>query len=64
MSSILDDIAVAEAAQSPPRAEVLRRAEGIELIGEFEGSGFVEPYPRTEPAGPGGGAQGCVDPPL
>jgi N-acetylmuramoyl-L-alanine amidase len=28
------------------------------------GSGFVEPYPRTEPAGPGGGASGCEDPPL
>ena len=28
------------------------------------GSGFVEPYPRTEPAGPGGGADGCVDPAL
>jgi N-acetylmuramoyl-L-alanine amidase len=28
------------------------------------GSGFVEPYPRTQPAGPGGGAEGCVDPPL
>jgi N-acetylmuramoyl-L-alanine amidase len=28
------------------------------------GSGFVEPYPRIEPAGSGGGAEGCVDPPL
>lgn len=28
------------------------------------GSGFIEPYPRTEPAGPGGGSDGCVDPPL
>jgi N-acetylmuramoyl-L-alanine amidase len=28
------------------------------------GSGFVEPYPRTVPAGPGGGTTGCVDPPL
>ncbi|MGQ0433167.1 MAG: N-acetylmuramoyl-L-alanine amidase family protein [Microthrixaceae bacterium] len=28
------------------------------------GSGFVEPYPRTAPAGSGGGAKGCVDPPL
>lgn len=28
------------------------------------GSGFVTPYPRTEPAGNGGGAQGCTDPPL
>lgn len=28
------------------------------------GSGFVEPYPRIAPAGSGGGAKGCVDPPL
>lgn len=28
------------------------------------GSGFVEPYPRTQPAGPGGGSVGCTDPPL
>ena len=26
------------------------------------GSGFVIPYPRTEPAGGGGGTLGCVDP--
>lgn len=28
------------------------------------GSGFVVPYPRTEPAGGGGGTAGCVDPLL
>jgi len=28
------------------------------------GSGFVTPYPRTEPAGGGGGNAGCVDPTL
>ena len=28
------------------------------------GSGFVDPYPRTQPAGPGGGRDGCEDPPL
>ncbi|MGH9180873.1 MAG: N-acetylmuramoyl-L-alanine amidase family protein, partial [Acidimicrobiales bacterium] len=28
------------------------------------GSGFVEPYPRTSPAGGGGSSSGCVDPPL
>jgi N-acetylmuramoyl-L-alanine amidase len=28
------------------------------------GSGFVTPYPRTEPAGGGGGSEGCVDPAL
>lgn len=26
------------------------------------GSGFTTPYPREAPAGPGGGAAGCVDP--
>jgi N-acetylmuramoyl-L-alanine amidase len=28
------------------------------------GSGFVTPYPRTQPAGGGGGPEGCDDPPL
>ena len=28
------------------------------------GSGFTTPYPRTEPAGGGGGATGCIDPAL
>jgi N-acetylmuramoyl-L-alanine amidase len=28
------------------------------------GSGFVTPYPRTEPAGGGGGPEGCTDPEL
>ena len=28
------------------------------------GGGFVEPYPRTQPAGPGGGSGGCEDPPF
>ncbi|MGH9243199.1 MAG: N-acetylmuramoyl-L-alanine amidase family protein [Acidimicrobiales bacterium] len=28
------------------------------------GSGFTEPYPRSTPAGPGGGTAGCLDPPL
>jgi N-acetylmuramoyl-L-alanine amidase len=26
------------------------------------GTGFIEPYPRTVPAGPGGGSTGCVEP--
>ena len=28
------------------------------------GSGFTEPYRRAQPAGPGGGSQGCENPPL
>ena len=34
------------------------------LASDDLGSGFVEPYERVEPAGPGGGSAGCDDPPL
>jgi N-acetylmuramoyl-L-alanine amidase len=62
---------------NPPEEQLLRdpaflHEEGVALtkaITRFlatsdPGSGFVEPYPRTEPAGGGGGAAGCVDPTL
>lgn len=62
---------------NPPEAELLARpdvqrsegeavARGIVrfLTTQDPGSGFTEPYPRTTPAGPGGGSRGCVDPPL
>ena len=62
---------------NPPEAALLarpdvQRAEGQAvaravlrfLRSDDPGSGYVEPYPRTTPAGPGGGAAGCVDPPL
>jgi len=62
---------------NPPEAELLERgevrqaeAEAISravvrfLTTDDPGSGYVEPYPRTEPAGPGGGTEGCLDPPL
>jgi N-acetylmuramoyl-L-alanine amidase len=62
---------------NPPEADLLARPEvqeaeaaavaraiGRFLTGDDPGSGFVEPYARTEPAGPGGGSTGCVDPPL
>jgi N-acetylmuramoyl-L-alanine amidase len=45
-------------------AEAITRAVRRFMLGDDEGSGFVEPYDRTEPAGPGGGTSGCVDPPL
>jgi N-acetylmuramoyl-L-alanine amidase len=52
------------------RTQEVRGAEGDALargIARFlrtqdPGSGFTEPYPRTQPAGPGGGRKGCVDP--
>lgn len=45
-------------------ADALARAIERFLETDDPGSGFVEPYPRTEPAGPGGGPEGCEDPPL
>jgi N-acetylmuramoyl-L-alanine amidase len=46
------------------RAEAGAVARGIIrwLRSPDPGSGFVVPYPRTEPAGGGGGTTGCVDP--
>jgi N-acetylmuramoyl-L-alanine amidase len=47
-------------------AEALAIARAVaRFVGSDDpGSGFVEPYPRTEPAGSGGGTEGCDDPPL
>lgn len=70
---------ISEAAflSSPPEAELLsrpevQRAEGQAIaraIVRFvttsdQGSGFVEPYTRTQPAGGGGGSSDCTDPPM
>jgi N-acetylmuramoyl-L-alanine amidase len=43
-------------------AEAITRAVRRFMLGNDPGSGFVEPYPRTEPAGPGGGTTGCTPP--
>jgi N-acetylmuramoyl-L-alanine amidase len=44
--------------------DALARAVARFLTTDDPGSGFVDAEPRREPAGPGGGAAGCVDPPL
>lgn len=62
---------------NPPEAELLARPDVQKVEGDAvargiirylttnePGSGFTEAYPRTTPAGGGGGKGGCVDPPL
>ena len=62
---------------NPPEEELYSRADVQKVAGEAvasailrffrtpdPGSGYVEPYPREQPAGGGGGADNCVDPPL
>lgn len=62
---------------NPPEAELLTRPDVQQVEGEAvargilrflntgdPGSGYTEPYPRSSPAGGGGGSSGCVDPPL
>lgn len=50
-----DDVRQAEAG-------AITRAVVRFLRSDDPGSGFTVPYPRTAPAGPGGGASGCQDP--
>jgi N-acetylmuramoyl-L-alanine amidase len=60
-----------------PEADLLARPDVQQVEGEAvaraivrylttkdPGSGYTEPYPRTSPAGSGGGATNCVDPTL
>lgn len=62
---------------NPPEAELVARADVQQAEGnavargivrylttQDPGSGYTEAYPRTEPAGGGGGLSGCADPPL
>ena len=62
---------------NPPEAELLARPDVQQAEGEAvargilryltttdPGSGYTEAYPRTTPAGGGGGKGGCVDPAL
>src|SRR5690606_31222309 len=59
-----EEALLADPAFQRVEAEAITRAVVRFATTDDPGSGFVEPYPRTEPAGPGGGATGCEDPPL
>lgn len=45
-------------------ADAIARAVIRFVSTDDPGSGFTEPYPRAAPPSSGGGAAGCVDPPL
>jgi len=64
ISNAPEEALLADPAFHSVEAEALTRAIVRFVATDDPGSGFVEPYPRTEPAGPGGGPDGCVDPPL
>jgi N-acetylmuramoyl-L-alanine amidase len=59
-----EEALLADPAFQAVEAGAITRAAVRFLTTQDPGSGFVEPYPRTQPAGPGGGGAGCVDPPL
>ena len=59
-----EEALLADPAFQAAEAEAFTRRSSASSRPTDPGSGFVEPYPRTQPAGPGGGADGCVDPPL
>lgn len=74
VTSVLAELAFIS---NPPEAELLTRPDVQQVEGEAlargilrflntrdPGSGYTEPYPRSSPAGGGGGSSGCVDPPL
>ena len=59
-----DEKAAWKAIQTDAEAEAIATAITRFVTTPDPGSGLVTPYPRDEPAGGGGGPEGCVDPPL
>jgi len=64
ISNAPEEALLADPAFQAVEAEAFTRAVVRFVATQDPGSGFVVPYPRTTPAGPGGGPEGCVDPPL
>lgn len=64
ISNPAEEALLADPAFQAVEAGALTRAVIRYVTTTDPGSGFVEPYPRAQPAGSGGGASGCVDPPL
>jgi len=64
ISNPAEEALLADPAFQAVEADAITRAAVRFISSDDPGSGYIEPYPRTQPAGSGGGATGCVDPPL
>ena len=64
ISNPAEEALLADPAFQKVEATALTKAIVRFVTTDDPGSGYVDPYPRTQPAGPGGGHQGCEDPPL
>lgn len=64
ISNPAEEALLADPAFQATEAEAITRAAIRFLTTDEPGSGYIEPYPRTQPAGSGGGGTGCTDPPL
>jgi N-acetylmuramoyl-L-alanine amidase len=64
LSNPAEEAQLVQASVQQGEAEAITRAVRRFMLGDDQGTGYTTPYPRTEPAGPGGGTGGCVDPPL
>jgi N-acetylmuramoyl-L-alanine amidase len=64
ISNPAEEALLTDPAFQATEAEAITRAAVRFLTTDEPGSGYIEPYPRTQPAGSGGGATGCTDPAL
>lgn len=64
ISNPAEEALLADPAFQRVEAAALTRAIVRFATTDDVGTGYVTPYPRTQPAGPGGGSDGCEDPPL
>ncbi len=64
ISNPAEEALLADPAFQATEAEAITQAVVRYVRGDEPGGVFTEPYPRDQPAGSGGGARGCVDPPL
>jgi N-acetylmuramoyl-L-alanine amidase len=64
ISNPAEEALLADPAFQKVEAAALTKAIVRFVTTDDQGTGYVTPYPRTQPAGPGGGPDGCEDPPL